>query len=87
MDTLEIHSSRDLTGRPATLQSPGSYHYRIDPHQFISAYSARQHAETPSADPLALTTTGAEQIWMSDRETAQVAVAIRAARSTVTLAP
>ncbi len=85
METLEIESSRDLTKSTLVLQAPGSYLYRIDRHRFISAYSARQHAETPSGDPLALATEAAEQIWMNERESAQVAAAIRAARPTVKL--
>ncbi len=85
METLEIQSTRDLTVNTLVMQHPGSYSYRIDRHQFIAAYSARQHTQPPATAPLCLTTEADERIWMSDRESAQVATAIRTARTTVTL--
>ncbi len=85
METLEINSTRDLTANTLVMQAPGSYSYQIDRHAFIAVYSARQHSESPSAAPLSLTTASAERIWMSERESAQVAAAIRAMRSAVTL--
>ncbi|MGB8644659.1 MAG: hypothetical protein WCF84_05445 [Anaerolineae bacterium] len=85
MEPLEIHSTRDLTTHTMTMQGPGVYAYQIDRHQFIAAYSARQHDEAPSNAPFSLTTVTAEQIWMNDRESAQIAAAIRAMRAAVTL--
>ncbi len=85
METLEIHSLRDLATNTLVRQSPGEYRYEIDRHQFIAAYSARQHDESLARAPLGLTTAAAERIWMNDRESAEVATAIRTSRSTVTL--
>ena len=85
MDLIEIQCKRDLAADPGTEQQGGSFSYKIDPHQFIAAHSAWKHSEPPSTLPLALTTLAGDKIWMSDRETAQVADAIRSSRASVAL--
>ena len=86
MEILEILSSRDLTANPPST-SPGAYSYQIDRHQFISAYSSRQHGEGARAALLGLTTTASQQIWISDQESAQVAAAVRASKPAIALDP
>lgn len=85
METLEIKSARDLTVDTLEMTSPGMHSYQIDRHQFIAAYSARQHNQSATPVLFSLMTAAVEQIWLSDRESAEVAAAIRKAHSTVTL--
>ncbi len=85
METIEIKSARDLTTNSLAMERPGVYSYHIDRHQFIAAYSARQHDQPVASAPFSLMTIAAERIWMSDKESAEVAAAIRKSRSTVTL--
>ena len=85
METLEIKSARDLTANTLATEHAGAHSYQIDRHQFIAAYSAWQHDRSPASAPLSLMTIAAEKILMNDKESAEVAIAIRASRATVTL--
>ncbi len=84
MEILEIRSAYDLTAPMPAKRKPGPHSYRVNCRQFLSLHSSWQRHKTEPG-PLALMTLSFERIWITEEESAQIAEAVKATRSPLTL--
>ncbi|MCL5952362.1 MAG: hypothetical protein M1132_11680 [Chloroflexi bacterium] len=85
MEILEIQSSHSLITSMPRSRPTGAHVYKVHCRQFTLVYKDWQKDATAQGHPLAVMTLGFERIWLTAEEVEQVATAIRATSSPITL--
>jgi hypothetical protein len=85
MELVEIRSSHDLTANVPENRGLGVHSYLVHCRQFVSVQREWERNRAVQGQALGLMTLALERIWITEKETKQVAAAIQSARSPVVL--
>ncbi len=85
METVEIHSSHDLTARKPDERKPGNHTYQLNSRQFLVLQRDWLRKKEDQNSNLMIMTLNLDRIWITPSEAKEVESAIAAKRSSVEL--